>query len=37
MVEIFVTALLFVTQVYVLLELKFDFVVETELHALELH
>jgi len=37
MVEIFVTALLFVTQVYVLLELQFDFVVETELHALELH
>lgn len=36
MVEVFVTAILFVTQVDVLLQLQLDFLVETELHALEL-
>lgn len=36
MVEVFVTALLLVTQVDVLLQLQLDFLVETELHPLEL-
>lgn len=35
-VEVLVAALLLVAEVYVLLQLQFDFVVEAELHALEL-